>query len=438
MAFTPDSPFPKTRGHVIKSKDWNDAITEVQRLDTSKVNKTGDSISGPLTISGNVGIGLTGPQRALSVNAALNVDQANANNGAVNPGITFGSASGEGMASKRTAGGNQFGLDLYTGSAVRLSITNSGNVGIGTSSPGAKLEVNGDVALMGKHALRGNDTWLRLNQDGVFTAGVHTPGLFAPLSLNVGGAGGWSNPGAGNVWITGSVGIGVTDPSGFALDVADRIRLRQGSGSAGLWLFQSAPAKNQAFIGMRSDTEVGLFGATGGGWGLFMDTNRGHVTMATDMTVNRNAQLGASGGQVFIGGNLTGPFMRLNDDLWFSDQQNGTIWIRNGNDSNWGTLVGIFNNQSSIKYKKDTSVLRENDLTYLLDDTLGTDVVRYRYKGDDEATRLRLGVITENCPQYLVGDDGESLSTTEYIAMLHGALKALANRMAVLEKSSTA
>jgi hypothetical protein len=130
--------------------------------------------------------------------------------------------------------------------------------------------------------------------------------------------------------------------------------------------------------------------------------------------------------------------MRLNDDLWFSDQQNGTIWIRNGNDSNWGTLVGIFNNQSSIKYKKDTSVLRENDLTYLLDDTLGTDVVRYRYKGDDEATRLRLGVITENCPQYLVGDDGESLSTTEYIAMLHGALKALANRMAVLEKSSTA
>src|SRR5215207_4573680 len=143
MAFTPDSPFPKTRGHVIKSKDWNDAITEVQRLDNAKVNKSGDSITGQLTISGNVGIGLTGPQKALSVNAALNVDQANANNGAVNPGITFGSSSGEGMASKRTGSGNQFGLDLYTGSAVRLSITNGGNVGIGTQTPNRTFHVEG-------------------------------------------------------------------------------------------------------------------------------------------------------------------------------------------------------------------------------------------------------------------------------------------------------
>ena len=37
MAFTPDSPFPKTRGHVIKSKDWNDAITEVQRMESDVI-----------------------------------------------------------------------------------------------------------------------------------------------------------------------------------------------------------------------------------------------------------------------------------------------------------------------------------------------------------------------------------------------------------------
>ena len=147
-----------------------------------------------------------------------------------------------------------------------------------------------------------------------------------------------------------------------------------------------------------------------------------------------SVRLGASSGQVFIGGNRTGPFMQLNDDLWFSDPQNGSIHIRNFNNTNWGTLVGFLNNQSSIKYKRDTSVLGENDLTHLLDDALGTEVVRYRYKGDDDARRLRLGVITENCPDYLVGDDGESLSTAEYIAMLHGALKALAGRVAVLEK----
>ena len=118
----------------------------------------------------------------------------------------------------------------------------------------------------------------------------------------------------------------------------------------------------------------------------------------------------------------------------FSDPQNGTIQIRNGNNSNWGTLVGWFSQPSSIEYKKDTTALREPDLALLLDDALKTDVVRFRYKGDDETSRLRLGVIVEDCPAYLAGEDGKSLSTTEYIAMLHGAVKVLARRLAALEQ----
>jgi hypothetical protein len=50
------------------------------------------------------------------------------NNGNTNgSGLTFGSGSGEGIASKRTAGGNQYGLDFYTSFANRLSIANNGN-----------------------------------------------------------------------------------------------------------------------------------------------------------------------------------------------------------------------------------------------------------------------------------------------------------------------
>jgi hypothetical protein len=103
---------------------------------------------------GNVGIGTKSPQQNLSINGALNVDQADANDGsALNPGLSFGSLSGEGIASKRTSGGNQFGLDLYTSFLNRLSITNAGNIGIGTSDPGARLHIlNGDVAISGDNS----------------------------------------------------------------------------------------------------------------------------------------------------------------------------------------------------------------------------------------------------------------------------------------------
>lgn len=70
------------------------------------------------------------------------------------------------------------------------------------------LNVNGDIQLSGKHALRGNDAWLRLNQEGAFASGTHTPGLFAPMSLNVGALRGWVNPGNGNAFIAGDLLVG--------------------------------------------------------------------------------------------------------------------------------------------------------------------------------------------------------------------------------------
>lgn len=52
-----------------------------------------------------------------------------------------------------------------------------GSVGIGTTAPSQKLDVNGFIALQGKLAFQGNDTWLRLNQTSAFTSGTYTPAL---------------------------------------------------------------------------------------------------------------------------------------------------------------------------------------------------------------------------------------------------------------------
>lgn len=79
--------------------------------------------------NGNVGIGTTSPQQNLSIYGGLNIDQGNQNTGsALNPGLSFGSSSGEGIASQRT-GGNEYGLNFYTGSQLRMSIASNANGG---------------------------------------------------------------------------------------------------------------------------------------------------------------------------------------------------------------------------------------------------------------------------------------------------------------------
>jgi hypothetical protein len=81
------------------------------------------------------------------------IDQQGFNNGIIDHatsngvGLTFGIASGEGIASKRTAGGNQFGLDFYTGFADRMSIANSGTV-----------QFNNDLYLLGNTSGLGHRT----------------------------------------------------------------------------------------------------------------------------------------------------------------------------------------------------------------------------------------------------------------------------------------
>jgi hypothetical protein len=60
--------------------------------------------------------------------------------------------------------------------AERMRLDAGGNVGIGTSTPAAKLDVNGAVAIAGKTALGTQQAWLVLNETLAFASGVHTPG----------------------------------------------------------------------------------------------------------------------------------------------------------------------------------------------------------------------------------------------------------------------
>lgn len=92
-----------------------------------------------------VGINNNAPESDLSVANGMNVDQNSLNDGTATNLLSFGSHSGEGIGSQRRGSGNVYGLDFYTAYEKRVSITQDGAVGIGTSNPQAVLDVNGTI-----------------------------------------------------------------------------------------------------------------------------------------------------------------------------------------------------------------------------------------------------------------------------------------------------
>jgi hypothetical protein len=145
-------------------------------------------------------------------------------------------------------GGNVLFVRAFDGGVVAFDGTNN-RLAVGTNQAVCKLQIKGDLALEkipsgtarplpANATMCWNDgTWLRLNQNLDFSKpifGVHTPGVFAPGSLNVGGLGSWGDPGFGNVWIAGRVGIGTNAPA-LALDVQGDIGRDNGPETLHLW-----------------------------------------------------------------------------------------------------------------------------------------------------------------------------------------------------------
>jgi hypothetical protein len=110
----------------------NASVTQSNSLVLGSINGVNGATSNT-----NVGIGTTTPEQLLSVAGGLVVDQTNQNTGTINSGLTFGHASGEGIASNRNGGVNQFGLDFYTLFNKRMSIAQTGEVSISVLPAGS-------------------------------------------------------------------------------------------------------------------------------------------------------------------------------------------------------------------------------------------------------------------------------------------------------------
>ncbi len=92
--------------------------------------------------SGNVGIGTSSPSALLHVKLATDVNARFLN---AYSGVALGATTDVGAETKLIFFGNP--VAFVTNDTERMRIDGSGNVGIGTSSPGAKLDVAGEIRI---------------------------------------------------------------------------------------------------------------------------------------------------------------------------------------------------------------------------------------------------------------------------------------------------
>jgi hypothetical protein len=349
-----------------------------------------------------LGIGTRSPTQRLDISGNIRVD-----------GDWFWLPT-KNMFLDATANNQEFSIDLrnqntYTGcywqvwsdktsSTILSARGDTMNVGIGTASPSYKLHVSGDTLTNG---------WFRTTGDTGLWSDTYSRGMRVAVSGDY-----------GNIE---THGTGKNDWEGFSID--------------GRYVFMSSDVNN-----------CGIYNDVDNHWITYWDRGSAIYKICHDTAKNTSigdgggyVQVCGGGGQFYVGGNRSGTFMRLNDDMWFSDPQNGTIQIRNYNDTNWGTLVGYFTNQSSRDYKKNIELLSQEQITDLYNDAIETDLYSFHYNEDDEATvKKKLGLILEEAPDYMcVTPDGKSLYNLSYISMLHGAIKTMDKKIKDLEQENS-
>jgi hypothetical protein len=175
-------------------------LTGLSGVDSSKVAKIGDTMTGQLTLAGSSSMTVTG---AVGIGAA----------GLANGTLVVQSTS--------TTGANPV-ADFRNNAGVSIfQVQQGGNVGIGTTNPAAKLElVGGDILMPNGYSLRARDSvgsgYSMISLDGLNKFQVGTVGGSFPMILNAGAAERMRIDNSGNVGIATATPTAVLDVNGNA------------------------------------------------------------------------------------------------------------------------------------------------------------------------------------------------------------------------------
>ncbi|MEO8146505.1 MAG: tail fiber domain-containing protein [Bacteroidia bacterium] len=327
--------------------------------------------------TGNVGIGTTSPSSKLDVNGQVTIDQKNfggyggllmkgGNLGIGNyPNIGFSqiNAAGtdivsgfiQGIPTNNATGAESMDLGLYTsqagvaGLAARVYIKDNGNVGIGTSTPQAKLDVNGNIQISNASIPMG-----LITEIGGFSPVLNMSVNFREQNKNTAYKGGgfridsragqplfqWIYRPAGsssefvNMMLdsTGRLGIGTTNPQG---------KLHVFGGDAYLWGLNLGFGTTNAIIS--TDSPKPLIFQQAGSEKMRMDAN-GNLGIGTSTPT---AKLQVSGGDALINGLTAG----LGGGAVLSNSALGKDALYNNSTGTSNTATGwraLFSNTTGI------------------------------------------------------------------------------------------
>lgn len=193
----------------------------------------------------------------------------------------------------------------------RLYATSVGGSQIGSESLSEDVPVQDGLFStninFGLSPFSGSTRWLEIGvRPGASTGGYQLLAprqLLTPVPYALHSAAPWRTVTLGVSYPDGNVGIGIGSTE-HRLDVGGRTRVRQNSpptpdNTAGIW-FHQAGTGDRAFIGMRDDNTIGLYGIGGGGWGAQMNVATGNLgvgtgTPAAKLDVRGDIRLGPSG-----------------------------------------------------------------------------------------------------------------------------------------------